>query len=103
MNITPFPDDVGVESLKRSNEGAAVKPTEPPMPSAPIAPSQRKRERTPEALGAEMRGVQRRGGERRTKHQPTPLDTRDHHERRHQPDRRADSEESPPPGIDETV
>ncbi len=103
MNITPFPDDVGVESLKRTNEGAAVKATEEPAPSAPIPPSERKRERTPEALGVELRAMERRQQERRKKQQPTPLDTRDHHERRNHRDRREGGDESPPPGVDEIV
>ncbi len=103
MNITPFPDDAGVESLKRTNEGAAVKATEQTTPSAPIPPSERKRERTPEALGVELRAMERRQRERRKKQQPTTLDTRDNHERRHHHDRREGDEEGPPPGIDEIV
>lgn len=103
MNITPFPDDAGVESLKRLNESAPVKPSEPLAPSAPIAPSQRKHERSPEALGVELRAGERRQRERRQQQQPTTLDTRDHHERRQQHDRRSDAEEGPTTGIDETA
>ncbi len=92
MKITPPADDVGTESLKRTNVKKEVQETDHVEPYPPIAPTGRRgTKRRP--VEYEQRREERRGKQRRQHKSDTLLDTRVPHERRTELRRKADRAE----------
>lgn len=109
MNITPPADDYGLQKLKQADSSREVKETNKLEPY-PRIESTEERHEPKQPMVVLPRGEERRKGQdRRHAQEQTTLDTRDHHERRHQGRRQKDEERAPEEdasagrGIDELV